>query len=283
MFSGHSQTWNLLKTDFEKKKVAPAYIFYGLPGIGKALVAKEWAKLIFGDSEKIDNNNHPDFHTIEPDGKQIKIETLRNLKEELYKSPFEASLHFVLINEAEKLTPQSSNSLLKVLEEPLSQTLFVLVTPNLFQIMPTIRSRSRSIYFSPPKLEDSLKILENLGHTNPQTNKEILSLTDGSPGLAHILLGSDAQNILTLFDSISTTQKMPFKDIVKTTEKIVDESDNLGLCIDVFKKKLLYKHMEDKNPLWLAKIDRLSLARQDWERNVNKNLLIENLFLDLTS
>ncbi len=95
---------------------------------------------------KILNNNHPDLIIVEPEGASIKISTVRNLQKKLGYKKYEAKYKVVIIVEANKMTPEASNCLLKVLEEPLDSTVFLLLAENRQNLISTIISRCQNVY-----------------------------------------------------------------------------------------------------------------------------------------
>lgn len=114
-----------------------------------------------------------DVYEISPDGISIKVDQIRSLGDRLCRSPL-ASMHFVLIHPADQMNTASANSLLKLLEEPLGKTLFLLSTTHHKKLLPTIRSRAAV-------LRDTLSSFESYAnHPDYQLISDIYSL---SPGL----------------------------------------------------------------------------------------------------
>jgi DNA polymerase III delta prime subunit len=100
--------------------------------------------------QKIDRRTHPDVHSIEVSGEKtlISIEQIRNLVAEATLRPYEGRHKVFIIDPADGLSVAGSNSLLKTLEEPTRDTNFLLITRSPDLLLPTIRSRSQSIYVS---------------------------------------------------------------------------------------------------------------------------------------
>lgn len=161
---GHEAQIELLKQALRQNRIAPAYLFLGEDGIGKRLVAKIFTQAINcldaekGDPcgrciscRKIEESNHPDVHWIALEGSTqvIKIEQIRQLKNEIYLKPFEARKKVFIIDQAQYLTPEASNAFLKVLEEPPPQSLIILVAAKEEMLLRTILSRCQKIKFSP--------------------------------------------------------------------------------------------------------------------------------------
>lgn len=109
--------------------------------------------------KKIDRNVHPDVKLIESQGETIKIETLRELQRELHLKPYEGQWKVVIVDGAQHLNPSSGNSMLKILEEPPAQTVFLLLTPYPERLLLTILSRCHLIRI-PHALHTALPELE---------------------------------------------------------------------------------------------------------------------------
>ncbi|MBW1649472.1 MAG: DNA polymerase III subunit delta' [Deltaproteobacteria bacterium] len=147
--------------------VPHALLFSGIKGVGKWIGAKLFAmacncfnniSIINGDRlceckscKKIRNGMNPDIIKISAPDTTIKTDTIRGLLDILALKPFEAKLRFVLIYEAEKMTKEAGNALLKILEEPPEHTCFILTAVNISDLLPTIISRCRHIRFAPLK------------------------------------------------------------------------------------------------------------------------------------
>jgi DNA polymerase-3 subunit delta' len=169
----------ILARGTRSRRVAHAYLFVGQAGTGKRAVAQHLAKSLFcitqnGDScgecnqcLRIDSGNHPDLHTLRPDGASIKIDQVRALQKEFSYRGME-SLHKVyIIEQADLMTKQAANSLLKFLEEPGSDSTAMLLTENDQSILPTIRSRCQTLRFQEISIERKIEILQQEGLYEP--------------------------------------------------------------------------------------------------------------------
>jgi len=98
--------------------------------------------------QRIERNIHPDVHIIEvgSERKMISVEQIRDLLSSAVLRPYEGRNKVFIIDPADALSPGGSNSLLKTLEEPVRDTTFILLTRSPELLLPTIRSRSQSIY-----------------------------------------------------------------------------------------------------------------------------------------
>ncbi len=97
--------------------------------------------ILLGEPNKLIINNNPNYIYIEPDGKNIKKEQIAELKRKLSFKPYLSNNNVFVVKGAEKLSPSSSNSMLKLLEEPETNTYGFLITNNLENIILTIKSR----------------------------------------------------------------------------------------------------------------------------------------------
>ncbi|WP_457599785.1 DNA polymerase III subunit [Hydrogenivirga sp.] len=105
------------------------------------------------------SGEHPDFVFVPPDGGVVKIDQVRAVRDFAYMKPALSRRKVVIIDEAQTMTREASNSLLKVLEEPPSDTLFVLVSQGKEQLLPTIVSRAYHVEFHPLDEESFYELL----------------------------------------------------------------------------------------------------------------------------
>lgn len=144
-----------------------AYLFDGLAGSGKLYVAKLIAMTIFCENKqqgypcgvcdncsRIISDQYPDVIIISPENQSIKVDKVRFLKQEFSKSGLEGSKKIFIINEAEKMTNSSFNSLLKFIEEPTGNITSILLTEHKNIILPTIISRTQVIEFHQNNYDD---------------------------------------------------------------------------------------------------------------------------------
>lgn len=157
----HPMPIRLLRNILKKNRVPNALMFWGPSGVGKRLTAYELAKAInCPESEfdscgaclscrKIAHGNHPDIHVTAPVKKSriISVDAISDILELATLRPFEAEWRIFIIQEADRMQAPAQNRLLKTLEEPAGQTLFILVTEHPQALLPTIRSRCQRIRF----------------------------------------------------------------------------------------------------------------------------------------
>lgn len=168
--TGHEQPISLLQASVRHGHLAHAYLFYGESRIGKLITAVRLSQALncehLAQTEAQDScgrcrsclqiaaRTHPDYFVIEPDSKaatpQIKIEQVREIEQQFVYRPLIGERKICLIDDADRLTIGAANALLKTLEEPPGESLFLLVTSRLHALPITIRSRCQALRFTTP-------------------------------------------------------------------------------------------------------------------------------------
>lgn len=189
MFSpliGNPLAKKLLESLALSGNIAPTLLFSGPNGIGKKQFALAFARHLLGDGFRAD------LLLITPDEKNDlhSIESIRSLIQEAALPPLESTRRFFIIDEVEKMTTAASNALLKTLEEPPSQSHFILVTQDSDALLSTIVSRCQKVDFFP------ISSQELATHFN---NCKTLSLAEGSYVRAKELSAGAYDPLMTLF------------------------------------------------------------------------------------
>src|SRR5829696_1107814 len=164
---------------------AHAYLFYGLPGVGKRAVARRFgAELVadgdHGAADRALRGLHPDLSEVEPEGRFTTIGQAREVLRQAAGRPFEGARR-VFILRADTLNVQAANALLKTLEEPEGETVFVLLATSREGVLPTILSRSQILRFNPVPTSVVAGLLQERGASEPGLAAE---LGRGSVGLS---------------------------------------------------------------------------------------------------
>lgn len=138
--------------------VGHAYLFVGPEGVGRVLAALALAAAlnceqggcgVCASCGKVLRRAHVDVHLIAPQGAQILVEQVREIRQDAYRSPVEGRVKAFVLEDAHRLNPAAANALLKVLEEPPGDVVFVLITASPEDLPPTVVSRCRRVDFSP--------------------------------------------------------------------------------------------------------------------------------------
>lgn len=200
--------WQALNQD--RQKLHHAFLMHGRAGIGKYDFALSFSQALLcphtdngghacnqcSSCHWFNDESHPDFRLVSPEQEvgpdeealaakktkkktQISVAQIRELADFLNLSSHQTSgLRIVLINPAEALNLASANALLKMLEEPASGVIFILVAHQLQRLLPTITSRCQKINMPVPNETQAMAWLNMKGVQNPQQQ---LAYLEGSP------------------------------------------------------------------------------------------------------
>src|SRR3989344_8621554 len=183
MFAGHQDLLKDFKNLIKNNRLAHGYVFFGEPEVGKFYFAKHLADFLENGGWEISKRPLQDALILE---NASGIEEMRQLKSFLWQKPVISSKRLVIINDAENLTPQAQNAILKITEEPPEHAVLVLIANHLDNLLPPLLSRIQKIYFG--RLSES-EMLEATRNIKPETkDKDIINLAFGRPGRAMRLL-----------------------------------------------------------------------------------------------
>jgi DNA polymerase-3 subunit delta' len=199
---GHDRTITTLSQIVASQRIAPAYLFVGIDGIGKSLVARYFAELLLVSTRL---ENHPDMLWVQPtyqhQGKlytaeeaialginrksppTIKIEQIRSVIDFLNTNAINSQRKVVVIESVGAIAEAGANALLKTLEEPGKATI-ILIASSVESILPTLASRCHRMPFYPLSRDNLVKAITQAGYADIASDDTILTMAAGSPGSA---------------------------------------------------------------------------------------------------
>ncbi|PKO37814.1 MAG: DNA polymerase III subunit delta' [Betaproteobacteria bacterium HGW-Betaproteobacteria-6] len=269
----HSKVWAGLQA--RRQQLPHSLLFVGQKGLGKYELARRFAASLLCESPSIDGlacgkclacnwfeqGNHPDFRLLQPDAlseeaeledgkkkpsQQITIDQVRGLDEFFNVGTHRGGLRIILVNPTEAMNRSTANSLLKTLEEPAPDTLFLMVSSEPMRLLPTIRSRCQVVPVPVPSMKLAEKVLADDGVTEAG---RWLALAGGSPGLAMELAKSGQGAWLELLTArLGAGRKGDPLAIAAELEKAIKDS----------KGKVALKHITEALQKWMVD---LTLAR----------------------
>lgn len=279
-----------------------AFIFSGPESVGKRTIATHLLAGLFCEEKqslrgglfaclscpscvKVGELRHPDFHFIsDQENKGIGIAEIRALKERLSLKSWAGSWRGVLIDNAERLTPEAQSALLKILEEPSQGILFFLVTSEPHLLLDTIRSRAVPISFGTVRDEELAGWLSTYF---PEANSaELIQFADGRPGDAK-RLAEDREFLYAHQKSIAKADAMAdggLLDQFRFADSLVEKGGDapgefLSRLISITRDLLI------KNPDSAGLIARikalLDLHFELARASANRRLLIDSAFIAL--
>ena len=268
---GHENIIQHLKKAITLDKVSHAYIFAGEDGMGKSMLSDAFAlslqcehkKDLLGDACKVcksclqgASNNHPDIIKVTHEKASIGVDDIRiQVNNDIQIKPYSSPYKIYIIDEAEKLTEQAQNALLKTIEEPPAYAVVILLTSNLNVLLATILSRCVTL-----KLQqvDKEKIKEYLmlEYKIPDYLAELSCLfSDGNVGKAISYASSEEfqrmkEAALHLLKNIDDMKVYEIVDEIKSLSEDKDKiKDYLDFIMLWYRDVLLFKVTKDPNLL----------------------------------
>jgi DNA polymerase-3 subunit delta' len=194
---GQERAIGFLKKVISGEKIPHAYLFTGINGVGKKSTALALAQAVNCQApvdyegcgqclicRQMDSGNFPDRIFVEPDGRNIKIEQIRELNRNLNYKPVSGKYRICIIDRAEMMTEEAANSFLKTLEEPPPGNIIILKVVDPLDLLPTIVSRCQRVPFRPLPLPVIQEWLVSEMHEDSQRALLIAGLSEGSLGKA---------------------------------------------------------------------------------------------------
>lgn len=320
---GQERAIKILTKSLKENRVSSSYIFIGSEGTGKKFTAIEFIKAVnclnLNKNMEACNNCHscnginkqccPDLKIVKTTKGSIKIEQIREIRKEIELKPFRSKKKVYIIDQAEKMTLEASNCLLKTIEEPPYYAIIILICSKIDPILPTIVSRCQIINFG---LITSFKIKELLLNklNNLENDKaEIISkLAQGSIGKA-FKLSVDKEYFIRrekMLDYLSTIIIGKYgDDIFAKVEKIMSEIDRIEEILEMIKlwyrDILIIKNTRNQNyiincdkleilgkksqiysqKMLIDILDYLDQVEEYLTKNVNKRLVLERLYIKM--
>lgn len=190
IYDWHQAAWQQLRQNWQQS--AHAWLLIGQQNTGKTTFARYFAQALLCETPTTQHEpcghcvschlfqqgSQPDFYELCPEIPeegttsrklwQIKIDAVRDILEPLNQSSVRGGRRVVLIHPAESLNLQAANALLKILEEPPEAVVFVLVSHHRDSVLPTIKSRCRTLLLPPPDKQTALQYVKNQGIENAE-------------------------------------------------------------------------------------------------------------------
>ncbi len=192
---GHDWAVRRLASAIASNTLAQSHLITGPPGIGKARLALAMAVALLGtDARKrklAETVKHPDLIWLEPEEGSIKIEAAREWLRALTLAPVESAHRVAVIDQADRLTENAKNALLKTLEEPNPRVVIILTAPSVDAVLPTIASRCQITNLRPAPFAAIRDALLARGQS-PLHAAELARLARGRPGWALRALADEA-------------------------------------------------------------------------------------------
>jgi len=328
-FVGNEKVVSLLKRSLEKGSTSHAYLLVGPPHVGKMTLALELAKALNCEADdrpcgvcasckKISEGKHSDINIVElqksGEGEaartRVSVEQVNEILHSVNLPPFEGKCKVFIFDGFENLSIAAANRMLKTLEEPVSQVVFILLAANEKLVPATIISRCQRLELFPISFEMEEQALQERWGVEPARAKLLARLSAGCLGWAVTMALDDSllqqrnEWLDTWLEIIDSDMDTRFVFAAKTVERFSQNRETvlqkLYLLRDWCRDVLLVKAGNaaavtniDRAAALEAMADRLSLARirhlvkdvqtaiERLKQNVNPQLVMEVLMLNL--
>ena len=301
MFFKHDGATTFLERFFDSdERLVQNLLFWGEESVGKMTTAEEFSKTLLcsnknswkrcekcNSCEMIKKGYHPDLMIIEPEEESVKIEQIRDGLKFLFYHPQISSLKILIIDQADKMTEDCQNALLKTLEEPRENNLIILVTSAPKRLLTTIRSRVLPLRFKRIANKEIIDFLQKQYSLSQNEAEKIAERADGKIGKVIKLLDKDYKKELD-------QKRKDLKEILNQGfakqsvyfQKLVEDNGKLRSTLEEWLRVL--KSDKDSKELKLIPEKRIKLIDSILkgiyliaDTNINRQLLMENIFLQL--
>jgi DNA polymerase III subunit delta' len=327
---GQQLATSVLQRAIKAGTVNHAYLFTGPEGAGKTSTALAFAAALNCESPTPDGDacgtctscimmaadGHPDIELIKPDGAQTKIKQMHEMRRMSQYAPVRGKWKVVIVEQVDTMNEDSSNSILKTLEEPPSYLIIILLSRNPALLLQTIRSRCLLVRFAnAPAQELADALVDRFGASRKEA-EFLAAYSEGRPGIAISLLGNEKfvewrEKVVSLATGIQSHsrsfalrlsedfQKLTAADKEDNTSKrsatrmaidslILIYRDLLSLAVRGASAQLINSDMRstlESHPIAperaTAGIETLLWARKALEGNANVQLLADVLMMRL--
>ena len=285
---GNNSIKDSLKQSIENNKASHSYLFVGIPGIGKKMIATEFAKgLLCIEQEKPCNNcksciefnsqNNPDFLEIKPDGTSIKIEQIRELQKRIQEKPIISNKKVYIIDDADLMTKEAQNCLLKTLEEPPEFATIILIGSNENAFLTTIKSRCMILHFNKIENQEIKQYLEK-NYQIKNISQNMLDIFQGSIGKA-IYLKDKQEQYANLENIVTTLSRKDLIDIIQSAEILYKSKAEIFEMLDYINIILL--KMAKREYQYTNCIKIVEDTKKRLKQNANYDMCIDNMLFNI--
>lgn len=216
---GFEQIRESLRGASKSGTLAHSHILVGPDGIGKSPMARSLAGLILDpDADRV--RDYVDIISVRPAGKSIGVDEVRRIIGEANIMPFEGNRKVIVIYNAELLTTQAQNGLLKTIEDPSPGVYFILLTKTLDNLLPTIRSRCAIHRLFPMSREQMARYISDHHHLTGPALDEAVAISRGIPGQADAFIEDPGRRqffdlVLEFLTDLSTVKSLQDRNCLK--------------------------------------------------------------------
>lgn len=285
---GNTNIKTVLEKSIKQNKLSHSYLFVGTQGIGKKMIATEFAKMILclEDNKycnhcksciEFDTNNNPDFVLISPDGNNIKIEQIRDIQKRIQEKPIISEKKAYIIDNADLMTTEAQNCLLKTLEEPPEFAVIILIGSNSNTFLPTIKSRCTIMNFNKISDEEMTKYLREKCDVK-NIDQNMLYMYQGSIGKA-LELKEKQEEYKNIENIINNINRYDLIDFINNAEILYKSKEEINDILDYI-NVILFNKAKDEY-LYTNCIQIVENTKKRLKQNANYDMSIDNMLFNI--
>lgn len=262
-----------------------AILISGPAGTGKKMIAQQFVTEIFGTKA-----NNPYLLRISPESFSIGVEEIRKLRDFLNrKTTGNGNIRrMILITDADTMTTEAQNAMLKTLEEPPADTMVILTASDLSALKQTIRSRSQLLLVMPVSQEAAEEHFKTAGYQQ-HAIQTAYYMSDGRVGLLGALLeGAEDHELVTAIAEAKELLKMPAYERLVQLDSLSKDKERLVLVMQGLERVVLSglrQAADKKSEAAVRKFYHLSKSIQQTREAISKSgnakLVLTDLFLNM--
>ena len=289
---GNQKTKEILKRTIISNRASHSYMFLGIEGIGKKFFAKEFAKAILClDGSKRENasycnicksciefssSNNPDFIYLEPEDTKIKIDQIRNMQMKVAEKPIISKNKVYIIDNADTMTNEAQNCLLKTLEEPPEYVTIILIGKNEENFLTTIKSRCTKVYFDKISNDELKTYLSKNNITD--ISEDLLEMADGSIRKA-LEINENKESYYLLENIMNNIDKCDIIEILNKASELYKSKETIYLILENINIIAIKKSR--RNHKFASCIKVVEETKKRLRANSNYDMCIDNLLFDM--
>ena len=314
----------LLQGALRSARISHAYLFVGPSGVGRLTTARAFAQVLLCSTggedacavcaacRKVAGATHPDLRIIVPgrtetggERRAVAIDQVRDLKREAAYPPYEAKWKVFIIEDTEQMRAEAANSLLKVLEEPPSHSVIILISESTEALVPTIVSRAQLVRFALVPAAEIAQALTARAGVPPARARYLAALAGGRAGAALAAAAAGEEPFERRAEVLQTLRAVERGDVIvaiDAAEAVSRRKDDLERWLDTalwwFRDLVVWQTAGDPALLanldcerdvagWADRargenlrgtVDAIEQAKAALRLNVNPRLVLEALF-----
>ena len=226
---------------------------------------------------EFDSDNNPDFQLIESVDGKIKIEQIRQMQRKVAEKPIISNNKVYIIDNADTMTTEAQNCLLKTLEEPPEYITIILICTNEGNLLSTIKSRCTRMQFEPIK-DEELKEYIKLNLPDEQISPQIIELAQGSIGKA-IKLNERKDIYENIENILLSMQNRDLIDIVQMSEVIYKSKEEIKSILEYI--NVLLMKLSKQNIKYINCVQIVEETKRRIKANSNYDMCIDYMIFSM--